>query len=531
MSAPSPLSDGNRKDPRARVLNMTVRYRSATVDEFIENHSHDISRGGMFIKTKSPFPAGTLLKFEVRIAEDQKLMHGVGRVVWRREPTEETSDPPAGMGIKFIKTGEGAASLIGQLVSARKGEESNFDAGVRDDRDDAQPIRPGSSPSVEAVRPTPSPATDSSRATQPPPSDFESMDFDPSAGEAEILVSSPPKARTNHTPEKRKVVLKDAPAETQTDSEPAEIPLDSGKRSSEPPATLPPRAQRAPESAHGAAVSPEVARAALAAAEEPKKGPGLGSFVALVAAAAGAWLLLNPGQGEETAPTRAENAPPPQASTPPAVARDQTKALAREPKVSRSTPVSPTGFASAPSADTLKPAKSSAAPSSPATPETKVRETGATSLPAAAAPPAVPKVKTKPKAVKAPSPKKPKKPVVTKQSVAAKPSKTTTRPKTVLPPTRPKVTAVAKPTAPKPVVAPVDKPTPAPVAKTATPKPATSTPAPVKPKTPVVAKVDPKKEEPSAPKKSPAAANAPPAASKPSPAAPAAPAPEEDNPY
>ena len=46
---------------------MTVRYKSATVDEFIENHSHHISRGGIFIKTRAPFPAGTLLKFEVRI--------------------------------------------------------------------------------------------------------------------------------------------------------------------------------------------------------------------------------------------------------------------------------------------------------------------------------------------------------------------------------------------------------------------------------------------------------------------------------
>src|SRR3954468_5630772 len=132
--APPAMAEGNRKDPRARVLNMTVRYKSATVDEFIENHSHDISKGGIFIKTRAPFPAGTLLKFEVRIAEDQRLMQGVGRVVWRREPERAEEGFPAGMGIKFIKTGEGAAELISQIVAARQGEESNFDAGVHDDR-------------------------------------------------------------------------------------------------------------------------------------------------------------------------------------------------------------------------------------------------------------------------------------------------------------------------------------------------------------------------------------------------------------
>src|SRR3954469_23540818 len=129
---PSRMAEGNRKDPRARVLNMTVRYKSATVDEFIENHSHDISKGGIFIKTRAPFPAGTLLKFEVRIAEDQRLMQGVGRVVWRREPERAEEGYPAGMGIKFIKTGEGAAELISQIVAARQGEESSFDAGARE---------------------------------------------------------------------------------------------------------------------------------------------------------------------------------------------------------------------------------------------------------------------------------------------------------------------------------------------------------------------------------------------------------------
>src|ERR1044071_3128987 len=148
---PSRMAEGNRKDPRARVLNMTVRYKSATVDEFIENHSHDISRGGIFIKTRSPFPAGTLLKFEVRIAEDQKLMHGVGRVVWRREADRAEESFPAGMGIKFIKTGEGASELINQLIAARQGAESSFDAGV------PESVSPPVAARVSAVPPAPAP--------------------------------------------------------------------------------------------------------------------------------------------------------------------------------------------------------------------------------------------------------------------------------------------------------------------------------------------------------------------------------------
>ena len=107
---------------------MTVRYRSATLGEFIEHHSYDVSRGGMFIKTPSPFPAGTLLKFEVKIAEEQRLMQGVGRVVWKREGDQAGENAPAGMGIKFIKIDEASHAVIERLVENRgHGGPSAFD--------------------------------------------------------------------------------------------------------------------------------------------------------------------------------------------------------------------------------------------------------------------------------------------------------------------------------------------------------------------------------------------------------------------
>ncbi|MFO0614165.1 MAG: TIGR02266 family protein [Polyangiaceae bacterium] len=124
------MAQDTRKDPRAKVLSMTVRYKSATVDQFIEQHSHDVSRGGIYIKTPSPFPPGTLLKFEIRIQDEQSVLSGVGRVVWKREPTEASGDSPAGMGVKFIKIEEKHKDLIARLVESQGGKVSAFDAGV-----------------------------------------------------------------------------------------------------------------------------------------------------------------------------------------------------------------------------------------------------------------------------------------------------------------------------------------------------------------------------------------------------------------
>lgn len=121
----------SRRDPRAKVLSMTVRYKSATVAEFKENHSYDVSRGGLFIKTSSPFPPGTLLKFEVRIAEEQKVMMGVGRVTWKREEAQGP-EKPAGMGVKFIKLDDESTRLIDELVTTREDAEAGFEQGARD---------------------------------------------------------------------------------------------------------------------------------------------------------------------------------------------------------------------------------------------------------------------------------------------------------------------------------------------------------------------------------------------------------------
>jgi uncharacterized protein (TIGR02266 family) len=123
------MNQDTRKDPRAKVLTMTVRYKSATLDEFIEHHSYDVSRGGMFIKTPSPFPPGTLLKFEVKIADEQRLMQGVGRVVWKRESNDSNDTRPSGMGVKFIKIDDESRRTIERLVEVRGDGANAFDQG------------------------------------------------------------------------------------------------------------------------------------------------------------------------------------------------------------------------------------------------------------------------------------------------------------------------------------------------------------------------------------------------------------------
>ncbi|MGK4004117.1 TIGR02266 family protein [Sorangium sp. So ce1036] len=159
------MAQDTRKDPRARVLQMTVRYKSATVDEFIEHHSHDVSRGGIFIKTPSPFPAGTLLKFEIRLQDEQTVIAGVGRVVWKREPAQASDAQPSGMGVKFIKIDEKSKAVISRLVDAQQGAGSAFEAGITDRSDLGDEAQDGATAPQQAEPAAPKAAAQVRRAS------------------------------------------------------------------------------------------------------------------------------------------------------------------------------------------------------------------------------------------------------------------------------------------------------------------------------------------------------------------------------
>ena len=122
-----------RKDRRT-LLSLKIRYKSATLEDFIERYSNDISRGGVFIKAKKPLAVGTLLKFEFILQDQSTLLHGVGRVVWRRD--EGDAENPSGMGIKFIKMDPESRAVVQRIA------EDRAHPGVFEQGKDGAPIAP-----------------------------------------------------------------------------------------------------------------------------------------------------------------------------------------------------------------------------------------------------------------------------------------------------------------------------------------------------------------------------------------------------
>jgi uncharacterized protein (TIGR02266 family) len=125
------MSDEPRKSPREKFLGLNVRYKSASVDDFIENHAVDIGRGGFFVKTPKPFALGTLVKFEIKIASDESVLSGVGCVVWRRELEPGAVAVPgkaAGMGVKFLKLEPGARTVLERLLATKANAGKSYES-------------------------------------------------------------------------------------------------------------------------------------------------------------------------------------------------------------------------------------------------------------------------------------------------------------------------------------------------------------------------------------------------------------------
>jgi uncharacterized protein (TIGR02266 family) len=100
------MTESHREEER-----VTINKEFESFDAFIHEYVTNISRSGVFIRSKSPLPVGTVvnLKFTV-IMDDLEMIEGNGEVV------RVETDPP-GMGVVFTKLTTYSEQLIARLLT------------------------------------------------------------------------------------------------------------------------------------------------------------------------------------------------------------------------------------------------------------------------------------------------------------------------------------------------------------------------------------------------------------------------------
>jgi uncharacterized protein (TIGR02266 family) len=117
-------------------ITLKIKFKSSNLDQFIERYSVDVSRGGIFIRTKEPLPVGTQLRFEFQLQDATQLISGDGTVVWIREHDPARTGVAPGMGVRFDKLAIDSQKVLDKILAEKqkRGDaqlESRFDAGVR----------------------------------------------------------------------------------------------------------------------------------------------------------------------------------------------------------------------------------------------------------------------------------------------------------------------------------------------------------------------------------------------------------------
>ncbi len=121
------MVDPNTRNAKRTPVTLKIKFKSETLEQFIERYAVDVSQGGIFIRTKDPLAVGTQMKFEFQLKDGSSLIGGEGTVVWTRENDPSRPAIAPGMGVRFDKLADGSQAVLERILA---------------DKQKAQPQRP-----------------------------------------------------------------------------------------------------------------------------------------------------------------------------------------------------------------------------------------------------------------------------------------------------------------------------------------------------------------------------------------------------
>ncbi len=136
-------------------LVVQVRLQYASILDFHESQSVNISRTGMFLASSSPAAVGTQVDFEFCLEDGLCLLKGKGQVV------RVTQQPVSGMGVRFRELDEESRRCIARIVEIN--EQEGRVPRVPLDFDESRPVAQAVDEWANEAKPamTPSPRTHS----------------------------------------------------------------------------------------------------------------------------------------------------------------------------------------------------------------------------------------------------------------------------------------------------------------------------------------------------------------------------------
>ncbi len=113
------MVDPNIRQGKRTPVTLKIKFKSETLEQFIERYAVDVSQGGIFIRTKDPLAVGTQMRFEFQLRDASPLIGGEGTVVWTRENDPSRPAIAPGMGVRFDRLAEGSQSVLERILAEK----------------------------------------------------------------------------------------------------------------------------------------------------------------------------------------------------------------------------------------------------------------------------------------------------------------------------------------------------------------------------------------------------------------------------
>lgn len=108
-----------------------VRLRYAAFETFIEKFAPNVTRGGLFLASRTPRPIGEVFQFEVQLAGGEVALSGDGKVTWVREFDPAAPNKPHGMGVQFLRLDAPSREVVNQMLARKAAGSGNYSGAIR----------------------------------------------------------------------------------------------------------------------------------------------------------------------------------------------------------------------------------------------------------------------------------------------------------------------------------------------------------------------------------------------------------------
>jgi uncharacterized protein (TIGR02266 family) len=93
-----------------------VRLRYADLDAFVERFAPNVTRGGIFLASRTPRAVGEVFAFEVQLASGAVALSGEGKVIWIKEFDPAMPQRPHGMGVQFTRIDPASRETLNRIL-------------------------------------------------------------------------------------------------------------------------------------------------------------------------------------------------------------------------------------------------------------------------------------------------------------------------------------------------------------------------------------------------------------------------------